>query len=178
MPTYAPLQLLVDELTVIDPIKRCEFLLVEYNLTRLSRLPKLLRNYEPEQDPPEGILADVMAIPVQDLGQNETEKSPWKIKLMDDSESPITQSPWLCGEKTGLMTTLLMKLWENPYWFETELFLNLPIIRTEKWKFEKIWTRFESIFRTISDLSIMPRNCQNGTKIVKTEESKLIPTIV
>ena len=76
MPTYAPLQLLVDELTVIDPIKRCEFLLVDYNLTRLSRLPKLLRNYEPEQDPPEGILADVMAIPVQDLGQNETEKSP------------------------------------------------------------------------------------------------------
>ena len=94
MPTYATLQLLVDELTVIDPIKRCEFLLVEYNLTRLSRLPKLLRNYEPEQDPPEGILADVMAIPVQDLGQNENEKSPRKIKIMDDSDYPITLTLW------------------------------------------------------------------------------------
>ena len=94
MPTYAPLQLLVDEDTEIKPIKKSEFLLVEYNLTRLSRLPKLLRNYEPEQDPPEGILADVMAIPVQDLGQNENEKSPRKIKIMDDSDYPITLTLW------------------------------------------------------------------------------------
>ena len=94
MPTYATLQLLVDEFTEIEVIKKSEFLPVDYNLTRLSRLPKLLRNYEPEQDPPEGILADVMAIPVQDLGQNENEKSPRKIKIMDDSDYPITWTLW------------------------------------------------------------------------------------
>ena len=94
MPTYAILQLLVDEYTEIDAIRKSEYMSVDYDLTRLSRLPRLLRKYEPEQDPPEGILADVMAIPVQDLGQNENEKSPRKIKIMDDSDYPIILTLW------------------------------------------------------------------------------------
>ena len=94
MPTYALLQILFDEKSTIQLVKSSHREPVEYLPIDLKTVTKKLQLYKPQQDPPEGIYVDVIAIPDMDLGRGPNPKSPRRIRLIDQSETKIIWTLW------------------------------------------------------------------------------------
>ena len=86
MPTYALLQLEFDVKSTIQLVKQSHREPVDYLPIELNMVAKKLQLYKPEQDPPEGVYVDVIAIPVKDFGKGPNAKSPRRIQLIDQSK--------------------------------------------------------------------------------------------
>ena len=94
MPTYALLQIEFDLKSTIELVKASHREPVEYLPIDLKTVAKKLQLYKPEQDPPEGIYVDVIAIPVKDFGKGPNARSPRKIQLIDQSETKVIWTLW------------------------------------------------------------------------------------